>query len=323
MPAPAFLVIDKPAGITSHDVVAAVRAVTGIRKVGHTGTLDPFATGVLALALGHTTRLVQFLDESIKVYDATISLGQAMDTGDPTGEVIRELPVPELSREQVLDVLAGFVGERMQTPPAYSAVKVRGKPMYWYARRGEKVEAPARPITISDIELLEHHEDSIRVVIRCGRGTYARVIADEIATELGTAGHLSALSRRRSGPFFLEDALTMEQLATIVSAEPGRVWQDVLISRRGQERVKWRPSGVVLEELEPWLRRPLDAMPGMALLDVSEAEAVRVRNGGVPVELPGGLAVGGRFLVVHGDELIAVAEATSRGPRMLKVLGGK
>ena len=237
----AFLVIDKPPGITSHDVVAAVRAVTGVKKVGHTGTLDPFATGVLPLALGAATRLIQFLDESIKVYDATIRLGSATDTGDPTGEVVRTAPVPEVSDDDIAQVLQGFLGERMQVPPAYSAVKVRGKPMYAYARKGEAVEAPARPITIHDLELLSHDGDEFRILITCSRGTYARVLADEIAVALGTAGHLVALNRPRSGPFHLEDALSMPQLAQLVAAEPGHEWQDTLLSRgRGGVRVQWR-----------------------------------------------------------------------------------
>ncbi|MEO0603073.1 MAG: tRNA pseudouridine(55) synthase TruB, partial [Myxococcota bacterium] len=134
-----FLVIDKPAGITSHDVVAAVRRVTGVKKVGHTGTLDPFATGVLPLALGRSTRLIQFLDESIKVYDATIRFGTSTNTGDPTGEVATTAELPDADEADVIRVLDGFLGEREQEPPAFSAVKVAGKPMYHYARKGQTV----------------------------------------------------------------------------------------------------------------------------------------------------------------------------------------
>lgn len=317
-----FLVIDKPEGVTSHDVVAAVRAVTGVKKVGHTGTLDPFATGVLALALGPATRVVQYLDESIKVYDATIQLGTATDTGDPTGEVIREAPVPELDEEGVEAVLASFVGERMQKPPPYSAVKFNGKPLYWYARRGETVEVPARQITINALELLELGPDSVRIVITCSRGTYARVIADEVATALGTAGHLSALARRRSGPFFLDDALTIQQLADIVAPDSDKSWKDILFGRGPrEERVPWRPRDDVRADIAPFLRRPVDAMSHLPLLDVSEDDARRVRNGGLPGTLPSGLSIGDRFLVVFGDELLAIGEAAPRGPKVLRVLG--
>lgn len=319
----AFLVVDKPAGVTSHDVVAAVRAVTGVRKVGHTGTLDPFATGVLALALGGATRMVQYLDESVKVYDATISLGTATDTGDPTGEVIRAIDVPDLDEDHVRDVLESFIGERMQKPPPYSAVKVNGKPLYWYARRGETVEVKARPITITSLELVSLEADSLRVMIQCSRGTYARVIADEIATALGTAGHLSALARTRSGPFFIEDAISIEQLASIVSAEPDRAWMDVLFGKgKREDRVKWRPRDDVRAEVGTWLRRPLEAMPDVPLLDVDADQAKRVRSGGLPAAVPGGVSVGDRFLVVQGDVLLAIAEVGARGPQVLRVLGG-
>lgn len=163
-----FMAVDKPPGITSHDVVAMLRAVTGVQKVGHTGTLDPFATGVLALAFGPATRLISFLDEDLKVYDATIALGVAMDTGDPTGQVIREAPVPPLDRATVEALLLSFRGTRMQAPPRYSAVKVRGKALYHYAREGVEVEAAPRPIRIDSIDLLELGEQSLRVRITLG-----------------------------------------------------------------------------------------------------------------------------------------------------------
>lgn len=317
---PSFLVVDKPPGITSHDVVAIVRAVTGVKKVGHTGTLDPFATGVLALALGGATRLVQFLDESIKVYDATIALGEATDTGDPTGAVVRSAPVPALEVAVVQEVLEGFLGQRLQRPPAYSAVKVKGKPLYWYARRGEEMDVEARPIQIHALELLELGPASLRVLITCSRGTYARVIADDVATALGTAGHLSALSRRRSGPFHLEDAISLPQLGDLVGGG-GHPWQDVLMARgRREDRLPWRPRRDVLEGLAPHLRRPLDALPGLPLLDVDAGEAKRVRSGATPAHLPGGLQLGGRFLVVHGADVVAICEASGRGPVVLRVV---
>lgn len=315
-----FLVIDKPAGLTSHDIVAAVRAVTGIAKVGHTGTLDPFATGVLPLALGRTTRLIQFLDESIKVYDAKISLGTATDTGDPTGTVVRSAPLPTATAQEVEVVLKTFLGNRMQEPPAYSAVKIGGKPMYHYARKGEVVKAAPRPIVLHGLDLLEYTEGSLRVRMTCSRGTYARVLADEIAVALGSAGHLEALCRDRSGPFYLADALNMERLGEFASAEPGRDWKEVLLARRGEVRVQWRKKDEVAASLAPFVRTELQCLSHLPLADVGPVDARRIRSGGGPPVPPRGVTAGGRYLVVQGSELVAVAESSSRGPVVLRVV---
>ncbi|MBT3217893.1 MAG: tRNA pseudouridine(55) synthase TruB [Proteobacteria bacterium] len=316
-----FLVIDKPPGITSHDVVAVVRAVTGIKKVGHTGTLDPFATGVLPLALGGATRLIQFLDESIKIYDATIALGTATDTGDPTGPVIDTKPLPTVDEEAVEAALRGFVGERMQTPPKYSAVKHKGRPLYQYARMGQEVKVAARKITIHDMELKEYDREKLRVLITCGRGTYARVLADEVAEAIGTAGHLADLARLRSGPFFYDDALTMPHLAELVSAEENKTWEEVLLGRGPrEERVKWKHRDEVMDGLKPFFKRPLDVLSHLPLVDVNPVDVKRIRSGGVAPLPPAGLAGQGVFLVVCGDELIAVAQQSGRGTRIVKVV---
>ncbi len=316
----AFLVVDKPPDLTSHDIVAAVRAVTGVKKVGHTGTLDPFATGVLPLALGGATRLIQFLDESIKIYDATIALGAATDTGDPTGRVIREAPVPELEARRVVDVLATFRGPRMQRPPAFSAVKVAGRPLYEYARKGEAPEVAERKIEITDVELLELQPRSLSVRITCSRGTYARVLADEIAAALGTTGHLSALVRPRSGPFHLTDAISMHALGQIVSGDPNRTWQDTLLGRGPGERVPWRPREAVFQDLHPFLRPAVACLPHLPIVDVTPADARRIRAGGLPPLAPAGVAVGSKYLVLAGSDVVAVAERDARGPRIGKVI---
>jgi tRNA pseudouridine55 synthase len=332
-----FLVIDKPAGITSHDVVAAVRAVTGIEKVGHTGTLDPFATGVLPLALGGATRLIQFLDESIKVYDATIRLGCATDTGDPTGKVIRAAPVPSLDADQILKVLATFEGDRMQTPPAYSAVKHKGRRLYEYARQGEEIEVAARPITIHGLRLVAFDATpastspeigadppadgpTVRVEITCTRGTYARVLADEIATALGTAGHLAALCRTRSGPFYLCDALGLPQLAAFACDAPEHSWVTVLLERSRERRVKWQPRDAVRASVTPFVRSTLDALAGLPIVDLRPHEAHRVRAGGPPPPAPPSVQEGRRCLLVAGDQLVAIAERTATGTKVLKVM---
>ena len=316
-----FLVVDKPVGITSHDVVAIVRAVTGIKKVGHTGTLDPFATGVLPLALGPATRLIQFLDESVKGYDATITFGEETDTGDPTGTVVATAPPPSASRDEVEEVLVTFLGARMQTPPQYSAVKLKGKRLYQYARAGETVKVDPRPITIHGLDILEYDKQRLRVMISCSRGTYARVLANEIAMALGSVGHLSALCRTRSGPFFSDDALDVNTLSGIVSTEEEAAWREVLMGRGPrEERIKWRHRDDVRDGLRPWIRKPLNALSHLSLAEVGRDEARRVRNGGAAPAAPPGVAPGGRFLVVCGDDLVAVSENTSRGSKVLRVL---
>lgn len=300
-----FLVVDKPPGVTSHDVVAVVRAVTGLKKVGHTGTLDPFATGVLPLALGGATRLIQYLDEDQKVYDATIRLGAATDTGDPTGSVVAEAPVPALAKKDVLAVLATFVGPRMQTPPRYSAVKVAGRPLYDYARKGQDVEVKARPVRIDAMELVSIEAPRVRVVIRCSRGTYARVIAEEVGVALGTVGHLEELRRLGSGPFLIDNAVSFSRISEIVAGDPN--WDRVLRPARGEERVPWRSRDEVFAGLAPWVTAPREALKHLPALTLSPIEARRFQtSGSVPPPPPG---CTGPYLLLSGDEILGVGTA--------------
>jgi tRNA pseudouridine55 synthase len=307
-----FLIVDKPPGITSHDVVAVVRAVTGIKKVGHTGTLDPFATGVLPLALGTATRLIQFLDEDRKVYDAVVRLGSATDTGDLSGTTVAEAPVPNLSVPQIEAALAGFVGTRMQVPPRYSAVKVNGRKLYEYARAGEEVEAKARPVRIDRIDLVEARGDTLRIVIHCGRGTYARVIAEELAVALGTVGHLEELRRLASGGFEIERSLSFPRLADFVAGDTA--WHQVLRPTRDGERVAWRPREEVLARLQPWMigpRIPLRHLPAVTL---SPLDARTFQQSGKLPAPPAG--VSGPWLLLEGDAILGVGTpgATSATP---------
>lgn len=303
MNADGFLVIDKPPGLTSHDVVAILRAVTGLNKVGHTGTLDPFATGVLPLALGGATRLIQFLDEREKIYDATVTLGSATDTGDPTGTVIESKPVPPLDKAHVLEVLAGFVGDRMQTPPRYSAVKVKGKPLYAYARKGQDVAVQARPITVHGMELVELEETRLRVIIKCSRGTYARVLAEEIGEALGTLGHLGALRRLGSGPFLIEQALSFGKLAEAVAGDPD--WGRVLRPGRDGERVQWRTRDQVFASLNPAWVSPRVALGHLPRLELTPADARRFARTGIQVPAPPN-----QVLLTCGEDVLGVAGPT-------------
>lgn len=299
-----FLVMDKPVGITSHDVVAVVRAVTGVEKVGHTGTLDPFATGVLPLALGPATRLIQYLDEDHKVYDATILLGVATDTGDPTGAVVAEAPVPALDSAHIDGVLATFHGTRLQVPPRHSAVKVKGKPLYAYARAGQDVQAAARPIRVDRVERLSFDGSALAVRITCGRGTYARVLAEEIAAALGTVGHLSALCRAESGRFTLGASLSMEALSEIAAGRPD--WSVALRPTRGGERVRWAPRDDVRAALAARLLSPADALAHLPVVELPPALRSRFRSA---PEVPPGSPEAGRARVLSGGELFGIIES--------------
>jgi tRNA pseudouridine55 synthase len=317
---PGFLVIDKPAGITSHDVVAMVRAVTGVRKVGHTGTLDPFATGVLPLALGAATRLISFLDEDLKVYDARVRLGSATDTGDPTGTVVRTAEVPELGDAAIREALAGFRGVRMQAPPKYSAVKIQGKPLYRYAREGQDVQAAPRPTRIDRIELLDRGGDWLQVRIECGRGTYARVLADEIAQALGTAGHLQELRRTRSGPFHEHHALSLERLSQMVADSAD--WPTVLRPSRGAERVKWRPREEVAEALATHMLAPVEVLGQLPRVEVAHSHVGLIERGEVPAgDEPPGTHVGDLFLLLRPDaSLLAIARREPAGAKIARLV---
>ncbi len=317
-----FLVVDKPEGLTSHDIVGIIRAATGEKSVGHTGTLDPFATGVLALAVGSATRLIQYLDESYKVYDATIRLGVAMDTGDPTGAVLAEAPVPDLDDETVARVLEGFLGEQMQAPPAYSAVKVDGKPLYWYARRGKEIESAARPIVVHALSVISRTPDTLRVKITCGRGTYARVLAEEISVALGTVGHLIALARLRSGPFEIADALSMDALATIVAADGSLPWRAVFRAPRDEPRPPWNPRPDVTVALDARLVSPLSALSHVPLVDVDAETARKIRHGQAPTQPVHTGGVGERVLLMDGGDLVAIAEIAPLGFKLQRVVQG-
>ena len=217
------LIIDKPAGMTSHDVVAQVRKIISERRVGHTGTLDPFATGVLVILVGRATRLAQFLSGAEKEYEAIIRLGFATDTGDATGRSISEIQrCTEFHGGAIEDALASLRGEIEQTPPMYSAKKVAGRKLYELARRGEEIERKSISVTISKFEsafhgdrLLRENDDGtcdLKVRVVCSAGTYVRVLAEDFGKRLGIGAHLAELRRTRAGHFKIEDAIKLEQL---------------------------------------------------------------------------------------------------------------
>ena len=207
-----ILLINKPAGYTSHDIVGIVRKELHTKKVGHCGTLDPDATGVLVVCVNKATKAIQFLMSDTKVYRATLSLGKSTDTYDASGKILEEKEVGQISKAQVIDVLNSFLGKSKQKPPIYSAIKVNGKKLYEYARNGEKVEIKERDIEIMMIELIDFSNNEIVFDVKCSKGTYIRSLCVDIAKKLGYPGHMSHLERRQAGRFLITDCITLEQL---------------------------------------------------------------------------------------------------------------
>ncbi len=206
------MVVDKPVDWTSFDVVNKVRRLSGIKKVGHAGTLDPFATGILLICLGKATKRFSELLELEKEYVATISLGSETDTMDHTGSITLEAALPDVTPEDVENVFPQFLGDIEQEIPSYSAAKYKGKRLYKLARAGKEVPQLFKKVSVYSLELLALEKDSLQIRVACGRGTYIRTLARDIAREIGSAGHLSVLIRTRVGEHRLEDAYSMDEV---------------------------------------------------------------------------------------------------------------
>lgn len=209
-----FLLVDKPKGLTSHDVVARLREKINEKKIGHTGTLDPMATGLLVLGVGKATRLLEFLTKHDKTYLATVTLGGESTTYDAEGD-ITDIEVGKEAQpdsDQIAEALEKFTGEIFQTPPAYSAIKIDGKPAYKHARGGNPKKPPMRKVKIRNISLLDYKYPHVTLSIDCGSGTYVRSIAHDLGRELKTGGYLSALKREKNGPFTLDQAAELSQV---------------------------------------------------------------------------------------------------------------
>lgn len=263
-----FLAVDKPAGLTSHDVVARVRKAIGIRKSGHAGTLDPMATGLLLVAFGPATRLIRFVQDLPKEYVATACFGVATDSLDADGAVIAREPMA-FGRSDIEDLLPRFTGDILQVPPMVSALKVEGRRLYELAREGEEVHREPRPVTVHELEVIDvtpgpYPEVTFRVV--CGKGTYVRSLADDMARALGGHAHLTALRRVRSGPIDI-----------------GR-------------------HGVGIDELDAWRRHlilPAEALGHLAAVSLDSAAVAGVSNGVRFARSPvGGLEDGTLFRIL-------------------------
>jgi tRNA pseudouridine55 synthase len=278
-PAPGIVVVDKPAGWTSHDVVGRIRRLAGTRKVGHAGTLDPMATGVLVVGVERATRLLGHLSGTTKSYDATIRLGATTTTDDAEGEPVESTDASGLDRERIERATAKFVGDLDQVPSTVSAVKVDGKRAYARARAGEAVTLPARPVRVDEFTIhgvrTEPPYVDVDATVSCSAGTYVRALARDLGAALGVGGHLTMLRRTRVGVFTLDDAASLEELAT-----------------------RWRALS-----LAEAARR---AFPS---LDLSDDQAQLVRHGrplpDVPLDTDGPVAVfdpSGEFLALYEQD---------------------
>lgn len=249
-----ILIIHKPIGMTSFDVVARVRRLTGTKKVGHTGTLDPDASGVLPVCVGKATKVIEFLMEKDKAYRVGLLLGRTTDTQDASGTTIEEKPVTA-SFQEIERTITSFIGNKEQVPPMYSAIKVNGKKLYELARQGIEIERKPRPVTFYGIHIIsmEQDDDKVRVLmdVECSKGTYMRTLCHDIGAALTCGGLMESLVRTRTGPFLLEESHTLEDLDTLKNS--GRL-NSALIS-------------------------PDKAIEGLPKVVVSERDAVRLRNG--------------------------------------------
>jgi tRNA pseudouridine55 synthase len=243
--------INKPSGMTSHDVVERVRRILHEKRIGHTGTLDPLATGVLVLCVGKATRIAQYLEAGEKEYKAVMRLGVSTDTLDAGGQVVATKSYTPPEKQRIIEVMKGFTGSSMQRPPAYSAVKVAGVPSYRLAREGRAELLKPRPITIFSIELTAFEDPLVSLLVRCSKGVYIRTLCAEIGDVLGMGAHLAGLERTSSGSFSIDRAVTLDQLQAMMTA--GTVEQVVT---------------------------PIDdALAEFPAVPISETETARVMNG--------------------------------------------
>jgi len=231
-----ILLVDKPTDHTSHDVVARLRGKLRMKRVGHAGTLDPMATGLLIILVGKATRVSQYLMSLDKEYEGTIELGKVTDTQDAEGEVLETIPVPAFSEADILAAVQSFLGDQYQTPPMYSAVKIDGVPLYKSARKGEEVEREPRFIRVMSWEITRFALPRLDFRLRCTKGTYVRTLAHDLGRKLGCGAHLAALRRTASDKFHVSQALTLDQI-----------------------------NALSLPEIEKRLIAPRDAVPSIAL----------------------------------------------------------
>lgn len=277
-----IMVVDKPVGPTSHQIVSIVRRGTGIRKVGHAGTLDPRATGVLVLCLGRATRLSEYLSTSEKRYLAVIRFGASTRTYDSEGDIVHETgSAPK--RKDIEEALSEFRGEISQVPPPYSAIKVQGKRAYRLAREGKPPELDARKVIIHELKLVRYKQPDLSLEIECSAGTYIRSIAHDLGEMLSTGAHLAELKRLKAGPFTLDDAVPLPKLEV----------------------------GFMVDKWERYVIPAADALPEFPVVNISQKNLDLIRHGHrIPAEpSSSGMARG----ISSEGELVAILEAVEDG----------
>ena len=291
------LVVDKPSGPTSHDVVGRVRRLLRTRAVGHAGTLDPMATGVLVLGVGEGTKLLAHLTGADKSYLATVQLGAATDTLDAQGQVVQTAPVPALAPAQIAEIAQRFLGAQAQRVPEFSAVRVDGQRLYDRARRGESVSTPERDVVVHELELMRVALPELVLRVRCSKGFYVRALARDLALALGTLGHLTALRRTHSGAFGLEDAAAPELLAQNADGAALRArLLPLSAARRGCARGVLNAAGVT--DVSHGRPLPPSRFEACDALEPGQQPIALVGEAGVLRAL--GRAEGGRVLVIRG-----------------------
>lgn len=293
-----ILLLDKPAGITSNTALQIVKRLFDACKAGHTGSLDPLATGVLPLCFGEATKFSQFLLDADKRYQATFQLGGITDSGDADGKVLETRPVPEISDSELESVLENYRGEISQVPSMFSALKVNGQPLYKLARQGIEIERKSRQVTIHELGVLERHQDKIKVDVHCTKGTYVRTLAEDIGLELGCGAHVVELRRLAAGPYRIDEAVSMEQL-------------EALAEDKAQLDAKLQPVSSVVKD---WPQ-----------VELTEITASYIRQG-QPVQIANAPTAGWVSIFSESDdpneEFIGIGEVTDDGriaPRRLVV----
>lgn len=275
----------KPPQMTSHDVIGFLRRVLNTKKIGHGGTLDPDAAGVLPVFAGSATRLLEFAVEGRKEYIAEFTLGAQTVTGDDSGEVVKTMPVPAFGKQELEAVLAQFTGKQMQLPPMYSAIKINGKKLYQLARQGVEVERTARPIEVYKLELLHYTATSFTVRVACSKGTYIRVLGEDLAMALGTCGTMSFLLRTQVGSYTIDKACTLQEIA---------------------------------ENPEACAAEPLTAVAELPKLKVNARQAARITNG---VRTTVAQTADGRYVLLGpGDEFLGIVRCEQERLQAEKIL---